>query len=209
VSPRPEVSAFAPDPRRPRRGAGRVLALALAHGMLVLGAWGCFVFRNDPAAVARAFHAHLLGPAAAFRGRFQRAVFAVPAAPGREDNRRAFARASCTAPADAPDAPAGAPAGAAGHDAGAAGFAAGFGRAGSSEEGGWPEDRRGWAGSTDRTRAGGGEEAAGCGASSGGGGGGGGDGGGESGGGGGGGESTGPPPRRSQAQPARAQHLLY
>jgi uncharacterized protein (TIGR02452 family) len=37
--------------------AGRVLAVAAAHGhrRLVLGAWGCGVFRNDPATVAEAF----------------------------------------------------------------------------------------------------------------------------------------------------------
>ncbi|WP_041833003.1 TIGR02452 family protein [Actinoplanes sp. N902-109] len=40
-----------------RRRARRVLAVAAAHGhrRLVLGAWGCGVFRNDPTEVARAF----------------------------------------------------------------------------------------------------------------------------------------------------------
>ena len=39
------------------RRARRVLAVATAHGhrRLVLGAWGCGVFRNDPATVAEAF----------------------------------------------------------------------------------------------------------------------------------------------------------
>ena len=56
--------------------AARVLAVALLHGRrsLVLGAWGCGVFRNDPGVVARAFDALLAGP---FAGRFARVVFAV------------------------------------------------------------------------------------------------------------------------------------
>lgn len=43
-----------------RRAEG-VLALAAAHGYrrLVLGAWGCGVFRNDPAMVAAVFARHL------------------------------------------------------------------------------------------------------------------------------------------------------
>lgn len=43
-----------------RRAEG-VLALAAQHGYrrLVLGAWGCGVFRNDPAMVARVFADHL------------------------------------------------------------------------------------------------------------------------------------------------------
>jgi uncharacterized protein (TIGR02452 family) len=57
-----------------RRRARRVLGVAAAHGhrTLVLGAWGCGVFRNDPAAVATAF-------AEALRAvdRFDRVVFAV------------------------------------------------------------------------------------------------------------------------------------
>lgn len=58
--------------------AGRVLAVAAAHGVqtLVLGAWGCGVFRNDPATVARVFRRHL-ADGGAFAGRFARVVFAV------------------------------------------------------------------------------------------------------------------------------------
>jgi uncharacterized protein (TIGR02452 family) len=61
-----------------------VLALAAAEGYadLVLGAWGCGVFRNDPALVARTFADHLRG---AWSGRFRRVVFSVlDTSPGRE-----------------------------------------------------------------------------------------------------------------------------
>ncbi|MEV0250540.1 TIGR02452 family protein [Nocardia sp. NPDC050712] len=68
--------------------AARVLAVAARHGVreLVLGAWGCGVFRNDPAEVAAAFDAALRVHGAAF----ERVVFAVW---GREPvtaNRTAF-----------------------------------------------------------------------------------------------------------------------
>ncbi|MEH0972839.1 TIGR02452 family protein [Micromonospora sp. CPCC 205546] len=56
------------------RRARRVLEVAAAHGhrTIVLGAWGCGVFRNDPATVAGAF-------ADALRAvdRFDRVVFAI------------------------------------------------------------------------------------------------------------------------------------
>jgi uncharacterized protein (TIGR02452 family) len=55
--------------------ARRVLEVAAAHRhrALVLGAWGCGVFRNDPATVARVFAKHLDQMA----GWFDRVVFAV------------------------------------------------------------------------------------------------------------------------------------
>jgi uncharacterized protein (TIGR02452 family) len=58
--------------------AERVLETALAHGhrRLVLGAWGCGVFRNDPAQVAGAFRA-LLGPGGRFATAFAHITFAV------------------------------------------------------------------------------------------------------------------------------------
>jgi uncharacterized protein (TIGR02452 family) len=58
--------------------AARVLAVALHHGVrvIVLGAWGCGVFANDPENVAGVFAFHL-GAGGAFAGRFERVVFAV------------------------------------------------------------------------------------------------------------------------------------
>ncbi|MGW4027611.1 TIGR02452 family protein [Streptomyces sp. NPDC005009] len=58
--------------------AGRVLETAAAHGYrrLVLGAWGCGVFRNDPAQVAAAFRSHL-EPGGRFAGAFAHVVFGV------------------------------------------------------------------------------------------------------------------------------------
>lgn len=55
-----------------------LLALALHHGhtALVLGAWGCGVFGNQPSDMARWFAHHLLrGPK--YRNAFERVVFAV------------------------------------------------------------------------------------------------------------------------------------
>ena len=58
--------------------AARVLAVAAHHECrsLVLGAWGCGVFRNDPAQVAAAF-ARSLTAGGSFAGVFERIVFAV------------------------------------------------------------------------------------------------------------------------------------
>ena len=54
----------------------KVLAIAAyyEHDAVVLGAWGCGVFGNDPATVAGLFGAALEGP---FRGAFRRVSFAV------------------------------------------------------------------------------------------------------------------------------------
>ncbi|MFD3416491.1 TIGR02452 family protein [Streptomyces decoyicus] len=74
--------------------AERVLEVAAAggHRQLVLGAWGCGVFRNEPAEVAGAFAAALLDRGR-FAGWFDRIVFAV--LDRREDSptRAAFAEA--------------------------------------------------------------------------------------------------------------------
>lgn len=71
--------------------AERVLAVAAAHGhrKLVLGAWGCGVFRNDPVVVAAAFAAQL----ARAQGRFDHVVFAVLDRQRGAPARAAFARA--------------------------------------------------------------------------------------------------------------------
>ena len=60
-----------------QRRAESVLALAASRGErnLVLGAWGCGVFRNDPRVVASAFSGHLRQ--GAWSGRFERVVFSV------------------------------------------------------------------------------------------------------------------------------------
>ncbi|WP_405604038.1 TIGR02452 family protein [Streptomyces sp. NBC_01410] len=76
--------------------AERVLETAAREGYrrLVLGAWGCGVFRNDPAVVAAAFHA-LLTEDGRFAGHFEQIVFAVldrsSAGPTLGAFRRAFA----------------------------------------------------------------------------------------------------------------------
>jgi uncharacterized protein (TIGR02452 family) len=76
------------------RRAAHVLAVAEAHGhrTLVLGAWGCGVFRNDPDEVAGVFAGHLLGADAAFAGAFERVVFAVYDRSAAQTNLGAFRR---------------------------------------------------------------------------------------------------------------------
>jgi uncharacterized protein (TIGR02452 family) len=56
----------------------RVLAVAVRHRVdrLVLGAWGCGVFRNSPEQVATAF-ADQFGAGGGFAGRFDRIVFGI------------------------------------------------------------------------------------------------------------------------------------
>jgi len=60
-----------------RRRAGLVLAVAAdnGHRTVLLGAWGCGVFRNDPVLVADAFGSWL--ESARFAGVFDRVVFAI------------------------------------------------------------------------------------------------------------------------------------
>lgn len=72
------------------RRADFVLRVAAAeqHRTLVLGAWGCGVFRNDPAEVADAFARCLASPR--FEGAFGRVVFAVYDRSREGVNRRPF-----------------------------------------------------------------------------------------------------------------------
>lgn len=65
-------------PRALAARAERVLETAAANGYrrLVLGAWGCGVFRNDPAQVAEAFRA-LLAPGGRFAQAFEHVVFGI------------------------------------------------------------------------------------------------------------------------------------
>ncbi|MDG9727780.1 MULTISPECIES: TIGR02452 family protein [unclassified Streptomyces] len=74
--------------------AERVLETAAAHGYrrLVLGAWGCGVFRNDPAQVAGAFRT-LLGPGGRFAATFERVTFGILDRTPGGTVRDAFARA--------------------------------------------------------------------------------------------------------------------
>lgn len=75
-----------------RRRAELVLTIALGHGIerLILGAWGCGVFRNDPKLVATVF-ADMLKPTGKFAGAFQQVAFAVFDRSVGETTYRAFA----------------------------------------------------------------------------------------------------------------------
>lgn len=72
-----------------RRRAARVVDVALACGAraVVLGAWGCGVFKNDPCKVARAFKHALSAPKVT--GRLDRVVFAILSR-GHDANFKAF-----------------------------------------------------------------------------------------------------------------------
>jgi uncharacterized protein (TIGR02452 family) len=86
TSPAPNAGAIASNQPRSlecipevlEARAGRVLALALEVGArrLVLGAWGCGVFRNDPRTVANAFAWWLTG-AGVYARAFAHVTFAV------------------------------------------------------------------------------------------------------------------------------------
>lgn len=69
----------------------KVLALAAAEGFetLVLGAWGCGAFRNDPRLIARLFHDALYG-GNCWAWKFARITFAVFTVATERENLRAF-----------------------------------------------------------------------------------------------------------------------
>ncbi len=74
-----------------------VFALAASNACrgLILGAWGCGVFRNDPDMIARLFAAALSGKSS-WRSCFERIVFAVfdpmPDAPNRSAFEKHFGK---------------------------------------------------------------------------------------------------------------------
>ncbi|MER6910286.1 TIGR02452 family protein [Streptomyces sp. NPDC000594] len=80
-------------PRLLAARAERVLQAAVAGGYrrLVLGAWGCGVFRNDPAQVAEAFRAPLTGDGS-FAGHFDEVAFAILDRTGGQRTLEAFRR---------------------------------------------------------------------------------------------------------------------
>ncbi|MFF8261384.1 TIGR02452 family protein [Streptomyces virginiae] len=93
---RQEPERAAEIPGALARRAELVLEVAASHGYgrLVLGAWGCGVFRNDPAHVAEAFRGLLSGR---FAGTFDRVVFAI--LDRNPSTREAFERAFAAFPA--------------------------------------------------------------------------------------------------------------
>ncbi|MEU9143643.1 TIGR02452 family protein [Streptomyces sp. NPDC048349] len=86
---RQEPGRVAEIPGALARRAGLVLEVAALHGYrrLVLGAWGCGVFRNDPAVVAEAFRGLLAGR---FADVFDRVVFGI--LDRKPETREAFER---------------------------------------------------------------------------------------------------------------------
>lgn len=91
VTGQPEAAGSVPGVLATR--AARVLAVAAAHGhrRLVLGAWGCGVFKNDPAVVAEAF----AGQLARTQGHFDHVVFAVLDRQRGTPSHAAFTRVLC------------------------------------------------------------------------------------------------------------------
>jgi uncharacterized protein (TIGR02452 family) len=99
----PAVNAGAVHDNRPEevrqirptmaRRLDRVLAIAASKpcDALILGAWGCGVFRNKPADVVELFH-KALGPRGAFRERFPLVVYAVYDQSPTQATRETFRR---------------------------------------------------------------------------------------------------------------------
>jgi uncharacterized protein (TIGR02452 family) len=85
----PAETAQIPDVLLKRSEYLLALAAAQGHEDLVLGAWGCGVFRNEPATVAGVFAHHLKG---AWAGRFGRVVFSVLDSSAEQETYGAFKR---------------------------------------------------------------------------------------------------------------------
>lgn len=73
--------------------ASKILALAAAQqcDALILGAWGCGVFQNDPATVAAIFH-NYLRPGGLYNQRFRHVLFSVYDAARPPKTHECFAR---------------------------------------------------------------------------------------------------------------------
>ncbi|KAL1408149.1 hypothetical protein Q8F55_004952 [Vanrija albida] len=80
--------------------AARFLAVAAHHRArtLVLGAWGCGVFQNDPVVVARVFRELLLDPKGLFYGAFEKIVFAIYDPSAEQVTMKAFTAAFPVSP---------------------------------------------------------------------------------------------------------------
>ncbi|OWL93185.1 TIGR02452 family protein [Deinococcus indicus] len=96
-----ELDALRPQAQQAIERRASLVLTAFRHARctrLVLGAWGCGAFRNDPHHVARTFHALLT--TGRHRGAFEEVVFAVFAMPWEETNLHAFEQtfAGLTAP---------------------------------------------------------------------------------------------------------------
>ncbi|WP_035611675.1 TIGR02452 family protein [Haloferula sp. BvORR071] len=91
VDSRPEDLPLIPETFRRRSEYVLALAAAMNCDSLVLGAWGCGVFRNDPAMVAGVFRDWLNDDV--WRGRFKRVRFSVLDRSAEMETFKAFERA--------------------------------------------------------------------------------------------------------------------
>jgi len=76
-----------------RERAGKILALTAYQqcDALILGAWGCGAFRNDPGMVASIFSEYLL-PEGLYAGYFRRVLFSVYDSSPAQETYRAFVK---------------------------------------------------------------------------------------------------------------------
>lgn len=82
----PDEAPLIPETLRRRAISVLRVAARQGHKTLILGAWGCGAFRNDPHVVVEAFDQAL----EALAGHFERVVFAVYEPRGQGPNLRAF-----------------------------------------------------------------------------------------------------------------------